>query len=255
MYLMFADESGDTGLTLSPTRYFLLCALVVHELEWKACLLKLVEFRRELRRDYGLKLRHEIHAREFISKPGELAIIPKYKRLEILRKFVDKIAQIKAFRLISVVVDKQTKRPDYDVFANAWQALIQRFENTITYKNFPASGNTRDCGLLSCDKTDEPKLTSLIRKMRHYNPIPNNSFHGPGYRNVTLNHLIEDPVFRDSADSFLIQCADLCAYLLQQNLSPSKYMKEKSGHNYFNRLKPILCLKASTRDPLGIVRL
>ncbi len=226
---MFADESGDTGLEQSPTRYFLLCALVLHELEWKKCLVELVEFRRELRRDYGLKLRHEIHAREFINKPGALAIIPKYKRLEILRKFADKIAQIRAFSLISVVVDKQSKRLDYNVFENAWQALVQRFENTISLKNFPSLVNSSDCGLLSCDNTDAPKLTSLIRKMRHYNPIPNNNFHGPGYRNITLNFLIEDPIFRDSAHSFLIQCADLCAYLLQQHLSPSKYMKEKAA--------------------------
>jgi hypothetical protein len=78
MYLMFADESGDTGLIGSPTKYFALSAIVVHELEWKNTLTQLVEFRRELRRDYGLKLRHEIHSRQLITKPGELAFIPKH---------------------------------------------------------------------------------------------------------------------------------------------------------------------------------
>jgi hypothetical protein len=252
---MFADESGDTGLVNSPSKFFALCGLVVHELEWRNTLVELVEFRRELRRDYGLKLRHEIHAREFITKPGELAFIPKYKRLEILRKFADKLAQIKAVSIISVVVSKENKAADYNVFEKAWQAILQRFENTIAHKNFPPSGNARDGGLLSCDKTDEAKLTALVRKMRHHNPIPNAASYGSGYRNLAVKHLVDDPVFRDSAKSFLIQCADLCAYLLYQGGQPCGYMKRKGGQNYFQRLKPVLCLKASSSDPLGIVRL
>jgi hypothetical protein len=252
---MFADESGDTGMVGSPAPYFVLSALVIHELEWRKTLDEVVEFRRELRRDYGLKLRHEIHSRQLITKPGELAFIPKYKRLEILRKCADKLAYIKPLSILSISVNKLGKAADYNVFENAWQALIQRFENTIQYKNFPPSGNARDAGLVSCDKTDEKRLTQLVRKMRHYNPVPHNQFHGAGYRNIKLKHLIDDPVFRDSANSFLIQCADICAYLLYQKLNPCRYMKEKGGHNYFNRLAPVLCLKASATDPLGIVRL
>ncbi|MGH2600854.1 MAG: DUF3800 domain-containing protein, partial [Dehalococcoidia bacterium] len=33
---MYVDESGDSGLTNSPTRYFVLTGLVVHELRWQA---------------------------------------------------------------------------------------------------------------------------------------------------------------------------------------------------------------------------
>jgi hypothetical protein len=255
MYLMFADESGDSGLIGSPANYFVLNAVIVHELEWRKTLDEIVEFRRELRRDYGLKLRHEIHSRQLITKPGELAFIPKHRRLEILRKAADKLAQITTISIISIAVNKTGKPVTYDVFENAWLVMIQRFENTISHKNFPPSGNSRDGGLISCDKTDEKRLTQLVRKMRHYNPIPNNQFHGMGYRNITLKHLVDDPVFRDSANSFLIQCADICAYLLYQKLSPCRYMKKKGGHNYFDRLRPVLCLKASSTDPLGIVRL
>ena len=32
MYLMYVDESGDSGLVNSPTRYFVLTGMVVHEL-------------------------------------------------------------------------------------------------------------------------------------------------------------------------------------------------------------------------------
>lgn len=78
---------------------------------------------------------------------------------------------------------------------------------------------------------------------------------GPGYRNLQVRTIIEDANFRDSATSYLIQSADLSAFLLYQSLAPSAYMRKKSGQNYFKRLDPVLCRQASPRDPQGIVRL
>jgi len=59
---MYVDESGDIGLTQSPTRYFVLCGLVIHELRWREYFDELLTFRRFLRQQYGLKLREELHA-------------------------------------------------------------------------------------------------------------------------------------------------------------------------------------------------
>jgi hypothetical protein len=44
MYFMYVDESGDPGLVGSPTRYFTLTGMVVHELRWHETLNKLVSF-------------------------------------------------------------------------------------------------------------------------------------------------------------------------------------------------------------------
>jgi hypothetical protein len=38
MFAMFADESGDSGLTNSRSAFFALTGLVVSELRWRACL-------------------------------------------------------------------------------------------------------------------------------------------------------------------------------------------------------------------------
>ena len=46
---MYVDESGDCGLTNSPTRYFVLTRLVVHELRWRQCLDQFADFRRRMR--------------------------------------------------------------------------------------------------------------------------------------------------------------------------------------------------------------
>ena len=49
MYLMYVDESGDTGLANSPTRYFVLSGIVVDESRWREFINALVAFRRTLR--------------------------------------------------------------------------------------------------------------------------------------------------------------------------------------------------------------
>ena len=253
MFLMYVDESGDPGLVNSPSKHFILSGLVVHELRWRQTLDELLLFRKDLKTRFGLRVDQEIHASELISHPGHLVSIPKHTRLEILRRYADKLAGIPHISLISVVIDKAAQAPGTDVFDKAWKALIQRFENTITHHNFPGPRNSDDMGMLFPDRSDERKLNRLLRRMRVYNPVP--SALSTGYRNLQLRCVIEDANSRDSADSFFIQSVDVVAYLLHQQLAPSKYFRRKSGQNYFTRLDPVLCKVASPKDPQGLVRL
>lgn len=255
MFLMYVDESGDVGMVNSPTRYFVLSGIVIHELRWMPYLEQLIAFRRHLGAKYGLKLREEIHASAFINNPGDLIRIKRHDRLAILREFADQLASMPDLNIINIVVDKQIKSTDYDPFDMSWRVLIQRFENTISNRNFRGPANSDERGLLIPDATDDKKLTTLIRKMRRYNPIPSQSQYGGGSRNMTLQSIIEDPFLKDSEHSFFIQAADLCAFLLYQQLQPNSYMKRKAGQNYFNRLEPVLCKVASRNDPMGIVKI
>jgi hypothetical protein len=255
MYLLYVDESGDPGLIESPTRYFVLTGLVVHELRWSGYLESLILFRQRLKERFGLKLREEFHAASFITRPGELVRIPRNDRLTMIRSFTDLLANLGDISIINVIVDKQGKRADYDVFQSAWSVLLQRFENTLSHHNFPGPANPDEKGIILCDHTDDKKLLQLLRRRRHYNPVPNRMGFGTGYRNLPLQYIVEDPCFRDSRHSYFIQAVDLAAFVLYQKMSPSSYMKKKSAHNYFNRLHPVLCRWASTTDPEGIVRL
>lgn len=255
MYLMYVDESGDVGLRNSPSTFFVLTGLVIHELRWRDTLEQLVAFRRRMRDRYGLHLREEIHAAAMITRPGDMCRIKRHDRLAIIREFADELAQIADINVINIVVDKRGKRFDFDVFEKAWATLIQRFENTTAHRNFRGPQNSDERGIVLPDNTDGGKLQRLLRRMRRYNPIPNQSAYGPGYRNLRLQTIIEDPWLKDSAHSYFIQASDLCAYLMYQHLDPNAYMKMKAGHNYFYRLDPILCKVASSTDPMGIVRL
>ena len=58
MYLLYVDETGDSGIRNSPTRYFALSGLVIHELRWWTCLDDLIKFRKQMLR-CGLKLRED----------------------------------------------------------------------------------------------------------------------------------------------------------------------------------------------------
>ena len=82
--------------------------------------------------------------------------------------------------------------------------------NTLSRRNFPGPQNPEDFGLLFADKTDEPKLRQLLRRMRHFNPVPNKGGDGT-YRQIPLTTLVEDPVHRDSRHSYFIQLADVNA--------------------------------------------
>lgn len=255
MYLMYADESGDTGLNGSPTKYFALSGIVVHELRWRACLDQLVAFRKGLRSEYGLRLREEFHAARFITSPGDLKRIERHRRLSMIRNFATTLASIPDISVINILVDKHTKPQNYQVFDMAWKALIQRFENTISHHNFPGPRNPDDLGLVFCDHTTEKRLTDMIRRMRSYNPVPHQPQFGAGYRNMPLVSIAEDPSFLNSAHSYFIQAVDLCVFLLYQRFCPNSFFRKKSGHNYFLKLAPILCTHASRNNNFGIVEL
>jgi hypothetical protein len=252
MYLMYVDESGDTGLVNSPTRYFVLSGIVIHESRWREFINALVAFRRTLKSVYGLPVRSEIHSSELINK--NIFKIPKHDRLAILRNTIDEISKFDYISITNVVVNKAGKPDDYDVFDAAWGTLFQRFENTVSHGNFPGQ-HRQAFGIVFTDATAGQKLSTKIRKMAVHNPIPNDSRFAGGYRNIPITRIIEDPNPRDSRSSLPVQMADVVAYTLHQKLSPNSYFKRRRASQYFDRLDSVLNKKASRYDPLGIVTL
>jgi hypothetical protein len=143
--------------------------------------------------------------------------------------------------------------PGYDPFIKGWEALIQRFENTINNRNFAGPANPDDKGLIFWDDTNGPELRRIYRRMRSHNPVPNQF--GLGYRQIPLVRIVEDPSTRDSEHSYFIQAADAAAFALYQWYSPSAYIRKKGARKYFERLLPVLCKVASSRHQFGVVEL
>jgi hypothetical protein len=255
MYLMYVDESGDVGKVKSPTKNFILSAMVIHESSWLNVLDDLVTFRKYLKFAYDLRFKDEIHASDWISgSPVFAKPISRNLRLGIMKEclqWLDKRSDISVF---SVKVDKAKC---VDPFEFAWQALIQRFDNTLAHRNFPNAG-IGDKGMIIADNTDGGKLTRLLRKMRRINYIPNNAQHGPGSTNLTLRAVIEDPAFRDSASSFFHQMVDVVAYFARQHFEANKYMRGKGGRHFYARyLSNVINKKVVThpKNPCYIVEI
>lgn len=253
MYLMYVDESGDSGIHQSPTRYFVLSALIVHELDWHIVLDDLISFRRHLAQTKRLKISDEIHASHFINNPKELVRIKRNDRLDILKQCIKWTAAHQNISIMSVVVDKNTCKSD--VFEIAWDRLIQRFSNTITRKNFPVPAEfnkkLRQTGIVLPDNTDGQKLQKIMRRKRRYNPIPN--MQNNGFRDQPVDNIIEDPLMKNSSTSLYIQMVDVIAYCARQLYEPNNYMKKKGAANFYAKLDNVLNKHVSLKHPLGII--
>lgn len=257
MYLMYVDESGDAGLARSPTNHFVLSGLVVHEKRWREFLDRLIAFRKTMRSVYALPVRDEIHSAEFLNRQVRAvggARLARHVRLAVLRNALDELAKMNFVSITNVVISKAGKPSDYDVFANAWETLFQRFENTLIYGNFP--GHFRDdYGVVITDATAGTKLARMVRRMAVFNYIPHDSRFRSGSRNIPIVRVIEDPYGKDSAETLPIQMCDVCAYFLLQRFRPNAYIRKQRAQHYFDRLRPVLNHRASRSGPLGIVNL
>jgi hypothetical protein len=250
VYLMYVDEGGDTSLQGSPTTYFALSGIVVHETRWREFIDVLISFRRTLKSVYNLPIRTEIHASHYVNhRPVDL---PRCVRLAILRNTLDELAKLDYISITNVIVNKTGKPGDYDVFNSAWGTLFQRFENTLVNGNFPGS-HRQDSGLIIADAGSGKKLLRLVRKMAVFNYVPHDPRFGGGSRNVPITRVIEDPHGKDSAEALPIQMADVAVYFLHQRFAPSSYIRKQRAHLYFDRLNPVLNKRASRFNSLGIV--
>lgn len=234
MFLMYIDESGDTGRIGSQTRYFVISAIVMHESSWQNILDDLILFRKSLKNQYGLLMKEEIHASVFINGSPKLKnYISRNDKLDILKKCLKWLDDRNDISIVTVRCNKSANILK-DIFDYTWTVLIQRFDNTLAYNNFPnATGN--DKGIIIADNTDGGKLTKLLRKMRRYNQVPNAVTYGVGARNITLRAVVEDPVLRDSADSYLHQMVDVVAYFARQHYEPNKYIRKKGARTFYTK--------------------
>jgi hypothetical protein len=263
MYIMYVDESGDNGMPKdgSPSRYYCLSGVVVHEIYWQKTINELLAFRKSLRTQFGIPIDTEIHS-QMIAKPGKshpsFQCLKRHQRLEVMRLFANKISGLSEIRIINIVVDKQNKVKSSDeVFRWAWYSLFQRFENTIRMKNFIGPPDHEERGIVFPDSTDGARLRRFLTDMRKNNHIKFPVIGGLRTINDPIQVLIEDPVMRDSRVSYLIQVADCAAFLLKQHIDPSSYMRTSGGKAYFKRLEPVFCKEASRKDAegYGIVKL
>jgi hypothetical protein len=233
MYLCYIDESGDVGLVNSPTHFYCLTALIVHEDCWQNNFNTIKTLRAALRKEYSIKLDEELHATEIVAGQG---ISFKHKldidqRIDVFSQAIECIGKLENIKAFSVCIRKdELQKRDFDVLEFAWTLLSTRIHYTINRLN--GITKKRDKTILIPDESQDMKIRKLLRKLRVFNPI----WSDKKIDNVRLDSIIEDPLFSATKHSYFLQMCDMAAYV-----SVAKSVKIKKFEPYkFDQLFQML---------------
>ena len=273
----YVDESFDEDK-------FCLSAIGIRHSEWRECFGSVRQHRAILKQDHGIFLRKEIHAQEFVGGRGRISnrVIGKHQRARIFEGLLRLVAQLPNVMIINICLDVPgRKNPQLD----AWDRLMNRIERTLLGleqqelplrkdllarlpSDLPSEvrqplelrvNHYKPAALVFADEGRELEITKALRKMSVYNPIPSRVGDWGGgvkSKNIPIQRIIEDPVFKKSHQSYFIQLADAVAFaLLKREVVPTPHVKKYEIDRMFEkRLAGVCFRKASPSDPLGIVR-
>lgn len=217
MYLSYFDEAGDDGYPETSSPIFVLSSLYMHDNTWKENFDIVKDFRRKLRADYGLPVKQEFHTTKFLTDKNPFhGMYDPPIRKEILVLYFKLIASLN-IKIINVVIDKgRFKTPGYEILEKAITYNVQRIENDLAV--IPQKY------LIITDEGRLSKMRKQIRKIQSINYIPS-KYHPASYRKE-IKHIIEDPLSKESSESYFIQLIDAIAtvvYLYSlQNLCITK---------------------------------
>lgn len=275
--IFYVDESYDD-------KKFCLSAIAIRHTEWNECFNLVREHRKQLKQDYGIFLRKEIHATDFIAGRGRISDrgIGKWERSRLFLGLLQLVARLPKVFCFNVCLNVSEHT---DPQMKAWDRIINRIERTmLEFENreiplrrslvneSSASisqesadklrerlNSYRARSMIIADEGRELDIRRAFRKMSVFNPIPSKFGAwdtGQITRNITTDRLIEDPIFKHSDQSYFIQLADCIAFsLLKRETTIRPKIKKYGINEMFDQTIAGICYKkASPRDPLGIVR-
>lgn len=244
MYFFYIDESGTKdpqvasirpdGTTFNKEHLYVLTAVSLFEFEWKkfereVTNLKL-EFSDTLKRRTGKVLSlAECEIKSVwlrIPKQREqespfLHLLTNSERTRIANLFFDQLTSRK-MHLFSVVVDKRKLHDhvDHDIlFKKAFELLLERIEH------FLAEYHSRHQGLIVIDDNGRQANRSLAMKHAF--------IQREGNRVTQFRHIVEYPMFTDSALSNGVQLTDLTGYCVYRAFRNGDF-----SYPWFQRMLP-----------------
>jgi len=255
MFTAYFDESGDDGLQGSPL--FVLTATYCHHSKWKENFSQLRLWRRQIRDAYGLPMKYELHTTPFIlnKRPYTELCISDDDRAVIIDQFCDTIANL-SLRIVNVVIHKSIiQLSNYNVLGKALTYSIQRVENDMRKKHSNANF------IMITDSGRLGMMRKTARKMQAINYIPS-MFTTTSYRR-DIELLIEDPLPKDSVESYFIQISDAVSRIVYMykllefggklgNRTPT-CIDASRIENWLKKLSPSLNTEASRTEKYGIV--
>lgn len=256
MYLGYYDESGDDGFAATSSPLFTLSVVYQHHLVWKDNYEIVKKFKRQLANDFPFPFHEELHTREFIlnKKPYHHWNIADSDRAHVLDLYCELCAQLDLKVINVVIVKSRFHKTAVNILDTALTFSVQRIENDLA-----ASPQNRF--MIITDWGRVGKMRKTTRRVQKINFIP--SKFGPTPRRQEIQKLIEDPLPKDSSESYFIQLADLTACVVSlyavitQNVGhlPKRLPAIVDGNRiikWMEMLKPSLNLKAAGDNEYGV---
>lgn len=258
MYISYYDEAGDDGYPKYSSPIFTLTNMYVSYEDWKTVFNSIYDFRRYLRLQYNFPIKLEFHTKKFILNkiPYRNMNLSNKERIIIIEELCKFVSRLK-IRVINVVINKKAiKKKDYKVLETSLKYSVQRTINDLK-KIHPDKKF-----MIITDEGRVGKMRSITRKVQRINYIPS-LFGNYSYRQDVLN-LIEDPLPKNSKESYFIQISDLVSFIVY--LYALNHLKAGSFHNrlpgeinegkiknWMKLLSGCLNLEASKENEFGVV--
>jgi hypothetical protein len=273
----YVDESYDDTK-------FCLSAIAVRHTEWRDCFNRIKQHRGVLKQKYGIYLRKEIHSTDFVAGRGKISdkFVSKRDRCRVFEGLLNLVASLPNVMVFNICLDKAGRT---DPQLDAWDRLLNRIERTLfamEEKELPlrrglttgltghvAEGPLKEIdlrlnhyasrGMIFADEGKEISITKTFRKMNVFNPIPSKLggwSSGESTKNIPIQRVLEDPIFKRSDQSYFVQLADCVAYsLLKKEVPQTPHVAKYGLHLLFDKVISRVCFRnASPSDPNGIVR-
>jgi hypothetical protein len=246
MYLAYFDESGDAGLVNSPTTFFVLSCVLVHETRWIETLDALVDLRRRLKAKYGIPTRPEIKATDLRRGRGPLlplrwSLADRMRLYQGLMLYQQR--NLPAITAFSVAINKvPAAMKGWEPRLTAWDFTLQRVDRFCQPQGERA--------MIFPDEGHGAFIRRLLRRKRRFGFVPRRF--GGGNFKLPTQRIVEDPNDRQSHDSYFTQLADWNAFAAHRSsyIDPMPNVPE----DLWDRLgdRRLLAVNALTGGPPGI---
>jgi len=259
MWIAYYDESGDDGYPNYSSPLFVLTAFYLHYTKWKATYEHIRDARRTMKSQYGLPITLEIHTKYLLlnKKPYKRLGLSDNDRVSIVDDCCQLIAGLDGSAINVCIVKPRAKSSTYDVLRMAVTYSVQRIENYLEPWN-----NSANQFMIITDSGRVGKMRKTTRHIQVYNPIQS-KYSAATYRRE-IQSLIEDPLPKDSKESYFIQLTDTIAYvvylygLIETGVAafPGRMpagVDAGKVRSWMDILTPSLNLAASGKEPYGVV--
>ncbi len=252
MKIVYCDESGDPGYPKFQSPCFILSFLYFNIKNWDKCFEHLLNMRRELR-SYGLPTRLEFHSREFFlnKMPFYKLNLDNKERITIIDKLVIGLSQLSKYHAeaINIVINKNNIQNNYNVLDKAFTYGLTRIDTNL-FKDQQKSNDKvyhHSKFMLLVDNGYIHKVQRISRKLYRFNYVPYKG--SQKSRPLMIKSLIDDPLPKNSKNSYFIQSVDLIAYLvsqyiyikidLEQSPKRKKFISDEKILEWIEKLRPI----------------